>query len=207
MILHIYADYSKRLGAYKITYLLKCDYGINISVGRVYRLMKQLQLPKMSTDKPRGSVHHSGNTECHNHLQQNFAQKAPNRVWVSGITCIRAGSKWHYLCIVMDLYFRKITSWHISANAGARLVITAFRKAYEKRNAPYGLIFHSDRGTQYTAFSFRQLLDSLNVVQSFSKISYPFNNACCKCFFKYPKKEEANHKCCRSLQELHLFIF
>ena len=122
--------------SYKITYLLKCDYGINISVGRVYRLMKQLQLPKMSTDKPRGSVHHSGNTECHNHLQQNFAQKAPNRVWVSGITCIRAGSKWHYLCIVMDLYFRKITSWHISANAGARLVITAFRKAYEKRNAP-----------------------------------------------------------------------
>lgn len=48
MILHIYADYNKRLGAYKITYVLKRDYGINISVGRVYRLMKQLQLPKIT---------------------------------------------------------------------------------------------------------------------------------------------------------------
>ena len=47
LILHIYADYNKRLGAYKITYVLQRDYGINISVRRVYRLMKQLQLPKL----------------------------------------------------------------------------------------------------------------------------------------------------------------
>ena len=52
LILHIYADYNKRLGAYKIAYILQRDYGIHISVGRVYRLMKQLQLPKMSTDTP-----------------------------------------------------------------------------------------------------------------------------------------------------------
>ena len=51
MILQIYADYNKRLGAYKITYVLQRDFGINISVGRVYRLMKNLQLPKMSTDR------------------------------------------------------------------------------------------------------------------------------------------------------------
>ena len=57
MILQIYADYNKRLGAYKITYILQRDYGINISVGRVYRLMKNLQLSRMSTDKP----HHRGN--------------------------------------------------------------------------------------------------------------------------------------------------
>lgn len=52
LILHIYSDYNKRLGAYKITYVLERDYGIHISVGRVYRLMKTLQLPKMSTEKP-----------------------------------------------------------------------------------------------------------------------------------------------------------
>ena len=51
-ILHIYAHYNKRLGAYKITHILRRDYGIHISVGRVYRLMKSLQLPKMSTQKP-----------------------------------------------------------------------------------------------------------------------------------------------------------
>ena len=72
LILHIYADYNKRLGAYKITYVLQRDYGINISVGRVYRLMKQLQLPKMSTDKPAVRSNSSDTEACCNHLQQKF---------------------------------------------------------------------------------------------------------------------------------------
>lgn len=133
--------------------------------------MKQLQLPKMSTDKPRVSARPSQNTNCCNHLQQNFSQKAPNLAWASYITYIKANGKWHYLCIVMDLYSRKVISWHICAYANAELVIAAFRKAYEKRNAPYGLMFHSDQGTQYTSYAFRQLLDSLHVVQSFSNTS------------------------------------
>ena len=207
MILHIYADYSKRLGAYKIAYVLKRDYGISISVGRVYRLMKTLQLPKMSTDKPRHQGKHSDNGNCTNHLQQEFNQKAPNIVWVSDFTYIKVGGKWYYLCVVMDLFSRKIISWHISARPDVNLVMTTFKKAYEKRNAPYGLMFHSDRGSQYTAFAFRQLLDSLNVVQSFSKKGYPFDNACCECFFKYLKKEETNRKTYHSLQELQLSIF
>ena len=86
-------------------------------------------------------------------------------------------------------------------------VMTAFKKAYKKRNAPFGLMFHSDRGTQYTAFAFRQLLDSLHVVQSFSKKGYPFDNACCESFFKYLKKEEINRKTYHSLQELQLSLF
>ena len=107
----------------------------------------------------------------------------------------------------MDLYSRKVIAWHISANADAQLVITTFRKAYEKRNAPHGLMFHSNRGTQYTAFAFWQLLDSLTVVLSFSKKGYPFDHACCECFFKYLKKEETDRRGYHSLQELQLSIF
>lgn len=207
VILHIYADYNKRLGAYKIAYVLQRDYGIHVSVGRVYRLMKQLQLPKMSTDKPFSRSIHSDIESYSNHLQQNFNQKAPNLVWVSDITYLKAGGKWYYLCIVMDLFSRKLISWHLSANSNTELVITAFQKAYDKRNAPFGLMFHSDRGTQYTAFSFRKLLDSLDVVQSFSKKGYPFDNACCECFFKYLKKEETDRRIYHSLRELQLSLF
>ena len=107
----------------------------------------------------------------------------------------------------MDLYSRKIISWNISGKPDVDLVMTAFKKAYKKRNAPLGLLFHSDRGTQYTAFAFRQLLDCLNVVQSFSKKGYPFDNACCECFFKYLKKEEVNRKTYHSLKELQLSVF
>ncbi|MBO5484947.1 MAG: DDE-type integrase/transposase/recombinase [Lachnospiraceae bacterium] len=103
-------------------------------------------------------------------MQQNFSQKAPNLVWASDFTYIKAGKP------------------------DAGLVITTFQKAYQKRNAPNELLFHSDRSSQYTAFSFRQLLDSLHVVQSFSKKGYPFDNAVCECFFKYLKKEETNRR-------------
>ena len=68
-------------------------------------------------------------------------------------------------------------------------------------------MFHSEQGSQYTAFSFKQLLDSLNIVQSFSKKVYPFDNACCECFFKYLKKQETNRRTCHSLQELQLSVF
>ena len=207
MILQIYADYNKRLGAYKITYVLQRDYGINISVGRVYRLMRTLQLPRMSTEKPFRNYRHKNNGECTNHLHQEFNQRCPNIVWFSDFTYIRVAGKWYYLCIVMDLFSRKVIAWNISAKPDVDLVMTAFKKAYDKRNRPKGLMFHSDRGSQYTAFAFRQLLDSLNVVQSFSKKGYPFDNACCECFFKYLKKEETNRRTYHSLQELQLSIF
>lgn len=207
LILQIFANYHKRLGAYKITFILQRDYGITISVGRVYRLMKTLQLPKMSTDKPKHSVRHKSVGEFTNHLQQQFNQKAPNLVWTSDFTYIKVNGKWFYLCIVMDLFSRKIISWNISGKPDVNLIKDAFLKAFNKRNTPQGLMFHSDRGSQYTALAFRQLLDSFNVVQSFSKKGYPFDNACCECFFKYLKKEETDRRTYHSLSELQLSIF
>ena len=79
MILHIYADYDKRIGAYKITYILGRDYGIFISVGRVYRLMHSMQLPPISTIKPKSISRPKELSGCYaNHLHQAFHQKAPN---------------------------------------------------------------------------------------------------------------------------------
>lgn len=207
LILRIHAEHSKRLGAYKIAYVLKRDYGINISVGRVQRLMKTLQLPQMSTAKPSGSAKHNDNGEYTDHLKRNFPLSAPNLVWASDITYLKAGGRWYYLCIIMDLFSRKVISWELSAKADARLVIDTFKKAYGKRDAPYGLMFHSDHGCQYTSFLFRRLLDSLNVVQSFSKKGCPFDSACCECFFKYLKKEETNKRTYPSFRELKLSVF
>ena len=186
--------------------MLERDYGIHISVGRVYRLMKSMQLPKMSTVKPAIAFAQDDEIKT-NHLDQNFEQKAPNLVWVSDITYIKASGKWYYLCVIIDLYSRKVIAWDISAKPDADLVISVFNKAYAKRNITCGLMFHSDRGTQYTAFKFRKLLDELNVVQSFSKKGYPFDNAVAESFFKYLKKEETNRRTFSSLSELKLSVF
>ena len=85
--------------------------------------------------------------------------------------------------------------------------MSTFNNAYNKRNSPTGFMFHTDRGTQYTAVPFRKLLDKFNVVQSFSKKGYPFDNACCESFFKYLKKEECNRKNYHSIRELKLSLF
>lgn len=169
--------------------------------------MRTLQLPRMSTDKPFHKYRHKDNGPCTNHLHQEFNQKAPNLVWASDFTYIKVAGKWYYLCIVMDLFSRKVIAWNLSDKPDVDLVMNAFQKAYTRREQPQGLMFHSDRGTQYTAFSFRKLLDSLNVVQSFSKKGYPFDNACCECFFKYLKKEETNRRTYHSLDELRISIF
>lgn len=161
----------------------------------------------MSTEKPFTNSKAKDDKTCTNHLHQEFNQKAPNIVWTSDFTYIKVAGKWYYLCIVMDLFSRKIISWHISGKPDVDLVMTTFNKAYIQLNQPCGLMFHSDRGSQYTAFAFRQLLDSLNVVQSFSKKGYPFDNACCESFFKYLKKEEINRKTYHSLHELQLSVF
>ncbi len=168
--------------------------------------MQSMSLPKMSTDKPCRVKHHNQG-ECDNHLHQEFNQKAPNLVWASDFTYIKVNGKWYYLCIVMDLFSRKIIGWHIASNHDVTLTMSAFNKAYKSRHVQYGLIFHSDQGSEYIAFAFRNLLDSYNVVQSFSKKGYPFDNACCESFFKYLKKNRTNRRNYHTLEELRLDIF
>ena len=205
-ILQIYTDYQKRPGAYKIRRVLERDYGICISAGRVYRLMKTMALPKMSTRKPK-FVHAATGFECSNYLDQNFYPDAPNRVWASDTTFITVGGKWYHLCVVIDLFSRKVIAWKISGKHDTDLVIDTFNLAYESRNRPQYLMFHSDRGTQYTSYAFRRLLDSCDVLQSFSRKGYPFDNAVVECFFKYLKQDEVNRKTYHTLQELQLSIF
>ncbi|EKY01063.1 integrase core domain protein [Selenomonas sp. oral taxon 138 str. F0429] len=182
LILHIYADYDNCIGAYKMTHILSRDYGISISSARVYRLMRSMTLPKPSTVKPKRTPQKDSG-ECHDLLRRQFHQSAPNLVWVSDFTYLRVNRTWYFLCIVMDLFSRKIIGWSLSSKHDTALIIAAFHKAYQSRNISYGLIFHSDHGAEYTASSFRKLLDANNIVQSFSKKGCPFDNACCESFF------------------------
>ena len=85
----------------------------------------------MSTDKPRCRKHQHESGDCTNHLKQQFSQNASNLVRVSDFTYLKASGKWYYLCVVIDLFSRKVIAWYISAKPDVDLVITAFQKAYE----------------------------------------------------------------------------
>ena len=207
-ILEIYSKADKRLGAQKIAICLKRDYCIHISCGRVYRLMKTMNLPKMSTVKP--PKRFSAKAEVclgSNILAQNFDQPAPNMVWVSDFTYIPVAGRFYYLCAILDLFSRKVIAFRVSNKIDADLAIETLSDAIAARGDCSGLIFHSDRGSQFTSRKFRQFIDEHNIVQSFSAKAHPYDNAVMECFFKYLKKEETNRRSYHSLSELQLSLF
>lgn len=187
---------------------LKNEYCINISVGRVYRLMKSMSLPKMSTVKP--FVHKSksiSDKDCKNILKQEFNQPEPNIVWVCDFTYIRAGGRFYYLCAILDLFSRKVIAYKLSDKIDTQLAIDTVNLAVADRGKSKGIIFHTDRGSQFTAQRFRKHLDNLNMVQSFSAKGHPYDNSVMECFFKYLKKEETDRNSYHSVHELNLSLF
>lgn len=203
----IYTDSKKRLGAYKIRQRLLVEYHKNISVGRVYRLMNSMTLPKMSTAKPFVSNEKVYEDSCPNVLQQNFNPSQPNLVWVSDITYVKVANSFCYICVIIDLFARKVIAYQTSSRIDTKLVLDTFFLAYTKRGCPTNVMFHSDRGTQYTSQEFRKVLDQHELIQSFSAKGHPYDNAVAESFFKYLKKEELNRRSFSSIQELNLSLF
>ena len=126
-----------------------------------------------------------------NILNQQFNPASPNEVWVSDVTYFKLGGKTYYICVVLDLFARKLISLTISKRNSTRLTKTSLINAYEERNPdPSKLLFHSDQGRNYTAKAFRDCLISFGIQQSFSRKGVPYDNSVCESFFKSLKQEE-----------------
>lgn len=137
-----------------------------------------------------------------NILKQNFHADKPNTVWVSDVTVLRFKERYYYLCVIIDLFSRKVVAHKVSQRNSTQLIISTFRNAYTARKPSTGLIFHSDQGSQYTSYTFRSLLKEFQVTQSFSKSGNPYDNAVAESFFSTFKKEEFYRSNYRSEKEL-----
>jgi putative transposase len=118
-----------------------------------------------------------------------FDPKQPNTVWAGDVTYLRTREGWCYLAIVMDLHSRKIIGWHISKNMTTELVLKAMQMAINLRQPRSGLIFHSDRGAQYTSKRFRNLLKQNAIKASMSGKGACWDNAVVERFFGSLKYE------------------
>lgn len=92
-----------------------------------------------------------------NHLNQQFNPTTPNSIWASDFTYIKVNGAFHYLCVVIDLFSRKVVGWNISNRHDVDLTMKAFENAYSDRCKPNYVLFHSDQGTEYTTFTFRHM--------------------------------------------------
>jgi putative transposase len=84
-----------------------------------------------------------------NSLKQDFTASAPCQKWVGDITYVSTGEGWLYLATVIDLFSRKVIGWAISKRMTKQLVIVAMKTAITSGRPGAGLIFHSDRGSQF----------------------------------------------------------
>lgn len=185
----IFDDSSQRYGAEKIRIIL-ADNGIHVGKRRIAAIMKELDLQSVRPEAKQ-QFKKRQQEQKKNWLERNFTAQRPNQTWVSDITYFRVGGYWFYLCIILDLYSRRIIGFKVSKNASTNLVTATFRAAYEERGRPKDLTFHSDRGTQYTSKAMTALLQRCGVRQSFSNTAKPHDNAVAETFFATFKKEEA----------------
>ncbi|EKO33711.1 putative IS1236 transposase [Leptospira santarosai str. CBC379] len=122
-------------------------------------------------------------------VQRNFKPLQKNRIWVSDVTYLRSLSGWIYLCVILDLYSRKVVGWSISNNNDSKLVCSALSKAIECRNPPKGLAFHSDRGSNYCSNETRRYLLNNKLRRSNSRKGNCWDNAVAESFFGSLKRE------------------
>ncbi len=111
-----------------------------------------------------------------NLLNMNFNPVGPNQIWAGDVFYLKMGEGWLYLTIVIDLYSRRIVGWHISKRMTRDLVEQALIKAHNLRKPEKGVVFHSDRGSQFTSTGFRNLLSRLGCRASMGDVVACWDN-------------------------------
>jgi putative transposase len=128
-----------------------------------------------------------------NVLNRQFAQTAPNQVWVADITYIPTDEGWLYLAAVKDLYTCEIVGWAMDKQMTKQLAIDALRAAYWRKKPAPGLLHHSDRGSQYCSGTYRTLQVSYKMKTSMSRKGDCWDNAPMESFFGTLKTECLHH--------------
>jgi putative transposase len=149
-------------------------------------------------------------TVAPNRLERDFSAGRENQKWAGDITHIRTYEGWLYLCIVQDLYSRRVVVWAMSDTINGALVCVALKMALQRRRPRPGLLFHSDRGVQYAADEYQELLRRNKTLCSMSRKGDCWDNACAKSFFSRLKCELIQDRvyttCKEAGQELFWYI-
>ena len=185
----VFDENRQRFGANKIAAVLSTQ-GISTSSKYVRELMQEMGLQSITRYSKRDYQKGKRLAKKQNVLQRQFKADEPNRVWVSDVTCFKINDKYLYICVILDLFSRKVVAYRVSPKNSTYLITSTFRQAYQNRNAPQSLMFHSDQGAQYTSKTFCKLLRMNKVVQSFSAPGQPHDNAVMESFFSFMKREE-----------------
>ena len=191
-VIKVFEESNRLYGAGKIVIALKKK-NIITDKKMVLKIMRNNNLKKATIIKKKKPTINSWRySKFRNLINRDFEPDTPNKIWASDFLEIKVRGVKFYLCVILDLYARMVIAWKLSHNKNENLAINTFKDAFEKRNEPTNLIFHSDQGSEYTSNSFINTLQMLGVEQSFSKPGSPYDNACMEGFYSKLRSEEIN---------------
>jgi len=189
----IHASSRGTYGRRRVLSTLKKSF-INVGKKRVSKIMHKLQLNGIGKPKFKITTKLDAKaSRCPDLISGNFTSYKPNQIWTSDITYIPTKEGWIYLCIILDTFSRAIVGWCMQNTLKREIVINSLNIAYHKRGGfPVGIIFHSDKGTQYSSSDVKKYLKINHFHQSMSNSCY--DNSISETFFSTLKKELV-HRC------------
>ena len=162
---------------------------------RVARLMRGAGIRANSIKKWRATTQSSHRLPvAENTLHRQFTVPHPNRVWAGDITYVWTTEGWLYLAVMLDLYSRRVVGWAMSQRLTGELAERALLMALTNRQPRAGLRHHSDRGSQYAATNYQQVLTTHGITPSMSRTGNCWDNACVESFFGTLKRELVYHR-------------
>ncbi|WP_232303774.1 IS3 family transposase [Pseudofrankia sp. DC12] len=161
-----------------------------LSPKRVWRLMKAAGLqgrhPKAWRRTTIGGDHPVPAPDL---IARDFTATEPNTRWCGDITYVKTWDGWAYTATVIDLHSRTVVGWAVADHMRTSLVTEALDMALTRRSPPPGVIFHSDRGTQYTSAAFDDYCKTNKISRSLGRTGICYDNAVSESFFATYKKE------------------
>jgi transposase InsO family protein len=177
--------------------------GWTVSRRRIGRIMAKRGLVSAYTSKKYRAHASKGNeSPVPNLLARDFNSQAPGACVVSDLTYVRVGTRWAYICILLELGAREIIGQSAGANKNAELVYQAFSTV--KGNLFKIQMFHTDRGSEFDNMLIDELLDSFQISRSLSMKGCPYDNAVAESTFKMIKAEFVYSRRFETLEQLQL---
>jgi transposase InsO family protein len=182
----LFTAHQQRYGSPRIHRALR-QAGWRVSRRRVARLMRAQGLRAKAVCGYRPKARLTRRYAHHPNRLWTTTVTRPNQVWLGDLTYFRVAERWCYLAIVMDAYSRRVLAWSLTQRRTARVACAVLTRAARRRGAS-GVIFHSDRGSEYMGEPFCTHLARLGFLQSAS-VRGPGDNALMESFFHSLKAE------------------
>lgn len=206
LIKQIFDHHDGCYGSPKITRELR-KAGIRVGQKRVARIMREHGLKAIKARLYRTRAFRHAYLKASPNRIKDIDLDRPNQLWVGDVTYIRMwDGSWQYLCAIMDRFSRRIIAWSLSDKRDGALSTVTLSRAVRNRGCHPDLIFHSDKGVEYIAKSFRKRLSNYGILQSMNRVKEMNDNAHIESFFQDFKTESIKRRVFKTVEQLRAII-